>query len=575
MNPSIPASQLVNVIPGVLSAGGNALSLNAVFLTQDTSIPIGTVQAFATLEDVQDWFGPTSDEAVLAAVYFGGFLNSTSLPSVLYFAQYNPGAVAGYLRGGSLSGMTLAQLQALSGSLTIAVDGETVISAPINLAGATSFSNAAALIQAGLQTAGGIFDGTGTIDDGTPPGAGTVLTITAVASGALHVGDVISGNTITAGTTVLAQVSGTPGGVGVYTVDTAQEVASGAVQVTSAATVTYDSLRAAFKVTSPTTGVDSSVGFATNTLAAGLKLTSATGAVQSDGAAAATAAGVLAGVVAVNQNWATFMTVWEPDLDDKLAFAAWVQTTNQRYAYIAWDSDEAPTVGDAPDSFGAQVKAAEDNGVFVLFDSDGKKAAFVCGVTASIDFTQTDGRITYAFKAQAGLTADVTDATVANNLLANGYNFYGAYATANQQFTNLQNGAIAGAWRWLDPYINQIWLNAALQLAYMVFFSNARSVPYNAQGYSMLRTVALDPIRAALNAGVIRAGITLSSAQRAQLNTAAGLDIASTVEQQGWFLLIQDATPEVRAARGSPPMIFWYTDGGSIQKIELASINVQ
>jgi hypothetical protein len=566
---------LVNVIPGVLGAGGNTLSLNAVFLTQDTSIPLGTVKAFATLADVQDWFGPNSTEAALAAVYFSGWTGATSLPGVLYFAQYNDADVPAYLRGGSLSGMTLAQLQALSGNLIVAVDGETVTSAAINLAGATSFSNAAALIEAGLQTAGGIFNGTGTIDDGAGS-AGTVLNISAVAAGTLHVGDVISGGSITAGTTVLAQVSGTPGGVGVYTVDISQDYnPGGAVQVTSDVDVSYDALRSAFVITSGVDGDASTMGFATGTLSASLKLTSATGAVLSQGADTTTPAATMADIVAITQNWATFMTTWEPDLAGKLDFAAWVQTANQRYAYIAWDSDEAPLSGDAPDSFGAQVKAAEDDGVFVIWDTDGQKAAFVCGITASIDFAATNGRTTFAYKTLAGLTPDITSASVAGNLLANGYNFYGAYATANQQFNTLQNGAIAGAWNWFDPYINQIWLNAALQLAFMDFLTTINSVPYNADGYAMLRNVAQGPINAALNFGAIRVGVPLTPTQRAQVNSAAGLDIATTLQNVGWYLLIQPADGPTRAARESPPMTLWYMDGGAIQKIELASIDVQ
>lgn len=572
---SIPASQLVNVVPGVLGAGGNPLSLNSVFLTEDASIPIGTVKAFATLADVQAWFGASSVEAQLAAVYFAGFTGATVLPGQLYFTQFNTVAVAGYMRGGSLTGMTLAQLQALSGGLTLSVDGETVISAAINLSGATSFSNAAALIQAGLRTTGGVFTGTGTIDDGLG-GAGTVLTIATVSAGAVHVGDVVAGAGVTANTKVTAQVSGTPGGVGVYTVDTSQLVTPAeALTISSGVSVNYDSLRNAFEVVSPTTGALSSVGFATGTLSAGLKFTSATGAVRSAGAAIATAAGTLASIVAVTQNWALFMTTWEPNLAGKEAFAAWVQTANQRYAYVAWDSDVTPLAGDAPGSFGAIVKAAADDGVFVIWDTDGKKAAFVCGITASIDFTQAEGRVTYAFKGQAGLTADVTDATTANNLLANGYNFYGAYATANDQFVNLQNGSVAGPWQWFDPYVNQIWLNNALQLAYMVFLTQARSVPYNAQGYSQLRAVALDPINAALLFGAIRPGVVLSSSQRAQVNSAAGVQIAPTLEQIGWYLQILPADALTRAARGSPPMTLWYTDGGSIQRINLASIDIE
>lgn len=66
---------------------------------------------------------------------------------------------------------------------------------------------------------------TGTIDDGTPPGAGTVLTVSAVASGTIYLGMELTGTGVTAGTRVTDFGTGT-GGVGTYTVSVSQEVAS-------------------------------------------------------------------------------------------------------------------------------------------------------------------------------------------------------------------------------------------------------------------------------------------------------------------------------------------------------------
>lgn len=66
---------------------------------------------------------------------------------------------------------------------------------------------------------------TGTINNGASA-AGTVLTVTAVASGRILIGQTLAGTGITANTKVLAQVSGTAGGTGVYTVDISQLVAS-------------------------------------------------------------------------------------------------------------------------------------------------------------------------------------------------------------------------------------------------------------------------------------------------------------------------------------------------------------
>jgi hypothetical protein len=91
-------------------------------------------------------------------------------------------------------------------------------------------------IKAGSHTA--VF--TGTINDGTPPGAGTVLTVSAVTSGPILVGMTITGTGITAGTRIVAQVSGTTGGTGVYTVSTSQEVGSITINGSRASKILFD-----------------------------------------------------------------------------------------------------------------------------------------------------------------------------------------------------------------------------------------------------------------------------------------------------------------------------------------------
>lgn len=64
--------------------------------------------------------------------------------------------------------------------------------------------------------------GTGTIDDGAGS-AGTTFTVATLTAGKIRVGDTLVGAGITANTKVASQVSGDPGGVGVYTVDTSQD----------------------------------------------------------------------------------------------------------------------------------------------------------------------------------------------------------------------------------------------------------------------------------------------------------------------------------------------------------------
>jgi hypothetical protein len=279
-------------------------------------------------------------------------------------------------------------------------------------------------------------------------------------------------------------------------------------------------------------------------------------------------------VVSATQNWATFMTITEQIDSVKLGFAAWVNAQNQRYVYVAQDSNVLAIQANQPTTFGALV--ANDTGVCPVFDtSGGSLAAFVCGTAASIDFTETDGRVDFAFKGNSQLVPQITDATLANNLTGNGYNFYAAYATAAQGFQEYQPGSVSGTWKWLDSYVNQIYMNSQFQLALMVLLANVKSLPYTAAGYNQIRAALLAPITQALNFGAIRSGVSLTASQAASVNAAAGVAIDQTLQNVGWYLQILPASGQVRANRTSPPMTFWYTDGGSIHRLNLASIEIQ
>lgn len=603
MSPSIPASKFVNSVPSVLSPGGNPLSLNSVFGTADESVPIGTVKSFPDVTSVENWFGAQSPEADLAGRYFNGYSIGTSLPSTLYFAQYNESAVAAYLRSGSMANVSLATLQGFTGSLSVVVDGHALTSAAINLAAATSFPNAAVLIQAGLQNVGNSWSGTVTTV------VGTGLTIDTTVSGILHVGDAIVAAGIPGGTTIASFGSYTPGaGSGTVVLSAAATAAAGPIAgtVTLDPTVTYDTQRAGFVITSPSTGDTSTIAFATtSTFSTNLKLTQAAGAALSQGSDPADPTDFLNGVVAVTQNWATFTTVFEADVDTAFGFATWISTASpagqERFAYIQWDSDTANATGANPTGFGARVTAAALNGSSPNYDpgtrtdidpetglpvvttwTPGELAAFVCGFVASLDFDTTQGRATAAFKSQSGVQAGVNDATQAATLAGtpygsggNGYNFYGAVATANEEDTFYVPGSMPGAWKWLDPYINQIAMNSDFQLALLTLERQVPSIPYNTTGTNLVRSGLQDPIDKYLNFGAIQGGVSLSASQAQQVNVAAGVKIDGVLSTVGYYLQILAATPQVRGLRGSPPMKFWYTDGGSIQSLLLASIDVQ
>jgi hypothetical protein len=498
MPASIPASRIVNVLPNVITAGGSGLDLVGLILTTSAQLPIGVILSLATAADVSAYFGPSAQETALATTYFAGYDGSTIKPAKLMFYRYASTAQAAFLRGGSVAGLTLAQLQALSGTLTINVTGSNKTSSAINLSAATSFSNAATIIQAAF----------------TSPGF----------------------------------------------------------------TVAYDSISGGFVFTHGTTGAAATLSFATGTLSAGLKLTAVTGAVLSPGADVAAPGTAMDAVIALSQDFVSFTTTWKPVDADKLLFAARVSGKNNRFAYVPWDDNAAATNNGDTTSFGPQNKAAGYNSVAAIYDpaNGANIAAGVMGYIASLDFKARNGRATMAFRNATGqVVAGVTNQTVGDNLNANGYNFVGLYATANSQFTFLYNGQISGKFAWLDSWACQVWLNNGFQLALMNLLTQVGQVPYNSEGYALIEQAMMDMVNQALYFGAIRAGVTLSSLQKAQINNAAGAIVADVVQQRGWYIKVADAPPDVRAARGSPPIYFWYTDGGSVHQITLSSVLVQ
>lgn len=494
---TISASSIVKITPSVLAAGGNALDMNGVFLDASSRVPFGQVLAFTSATAVGAYFGFNSTEAALANSYFLGFNNSNVKPGNVLFMQYATANIPAYLRGGAITGMKITDLQALSGVLSLTVDGVTKTTGTINLALANSFTGAAAIINTAL----------------TATGAGAPI-------------------------------------------------------------ATYDAISGALVLTSSTTGVNSTITAATGTLADVLKLSTAQGAIVSLGAVADTPATAMARLQTQTTNWSTFMTMWEPTQNDKLAFATWTNSMNNDYLYVCWDTDISATQANNLSSTGQLIKTSQYSGTMMIY-KDVAVAAFAMGYVASIDFTELNGRATAAFKGQTGLTPTVTDATTAANLIGNGYNYYGAYATANDQFNFLYPGSVSGPYDWADSYIDEIWMSNQFQLALMVLLTSVKSIPYNDQGYAMIKAACMDVINQAVTFGAVRIGVPLSSLQAAQVNSDAGVQIDDLLSQRGWYLQVRPALPQVRAARGSPPCTFWYMDGQSVQQINLATVQLQ
>lgn len=491
---AIPLTKDVQINPGVLAAGGNAVDLNGLILTQSTYAPVGNVATFSTKEDVAKYFGSGSDEYAMAAIYFSGYDNSTKNPGKLLFAQYNDAPVAAWLRSGSMAAVTLDQLKLLSGILKLNVDGVEVTSTNITLSAVTSFAQAAEVIETAI------------------------------------------GNKVT---------------------------------------VEFDTTQKAFIITSATEGSTSTITFATGTIADGLKLTAATGAVISQGAVAQNPTDFFLAVRDKSQDWAVFTTAFEATNGLHIALAGWANAENYRFAYVAHTTQASALVSGSTDTIAYQLLTVNGYANVLPVYGTSLHAASALGYAAALDFERREGRVPFKFRSVSGLTANVTSSSDYDALIANGYNFYGAYTANNYSTQYWADGAISGDFKWFDSFCFQIWLNANLMQDAIITMKSNRSIPYNARGKAIIEAGFADTINQGVVFGGIRTGVTLSGAQQSEILNAVGSDIAASLLAKGWYLYIADATPAQRADRTSPSMTLWYCDGGCVQKITLASIEVQ
>lgn len=334
-----------------------------------------------------------------------------------------------------------------------------------------------------------------------------------------------------------------------------------------------------FEVTTIDLGAGPSVtiSFASGAVGEALLMTEDAGARIDRGRSELTPAQLMTYALNLTQNFGVITHVREQDRATKEAFAEWNTLQNSRFAYIAQDTAGSALEANNAASFGAWLKDTEQNGTTPYYGTLQQVAA-LCGGIAAIDFKRTNGRRNIMFMKQSGLPATVTDEDDYTALMSNGYTFYASFATANDEFRFTTNGAVSGAFKWLDNYVNQIYLNAQFQLALMTMLTSYGFISYNETGKAIHRAALLDPIREMVNFGAIvplTDPAALSEQQKSIINTQAGYDVTPSLLATGWAIDIKTPDAQTRGLRGSFPLTFWYTDGGSVQQVNLASINVQ
>lgn len=186
---AIPASQIVQITPRIIRAGGNELSISGLLLTDNANAPFPALLSFTSSADVGSYFGTDSVEYKLANKYFLGYDNSFKKPDILYIARRAKTALSAMLIG-SVINTTMDKLKAVTdGSMSIQLNDTVETVEGLDFSDTDTFSDVANKVQEKLAalvqgtTCTYSSDGRFKITIGTSGKAGKVLTATKAADG--------------------------------------------------------------------------------------------------------------------------------------------------------------------------------------------------------------------------------------------------------------------------------------------------------------------------------------------------------------------------------------------------------
>lgn len=256
--------------------------------------------------------------------------------------------------------------------------------------------------------------------------------------------------------------------------------------------------------------------------------------------------------------------------------ATWVGTQGDQIWAPLTDSAAIVSSGAV---FGPWLQTQNLDGVTAIYDNTTYTAALALAWMGCLNFSSTRGRQTLAFIEDITelVTPQVTDGNTASALTAAGYTFYGTYGNGFSSGPMMANGNVSGRFMWADSFVNQIWLNGAIQLDLVNTFKNYGNIPFNVEGDTIAEASISETLSEFIAFGGANIGVQLTPAQTMEINLAAGNNTAAqAVMTQGYYFQpnISTATGANRQARIAPNAKLWYADGQSVQSININSVDV-
>lgn len=299
--------------------------------------------------------------------------------------------------------------------------------------------------------------------------------------------------------------------------------------------VSYDAVSGEFRITGAAT---SAAAASVNASGAGTDLgtllnLNGAGSVASPGVSAQTP---LAAFLAAEQISDSFGSATFSDesvtLEQIVDLAAYVAAQNVKYQLYVSVSRASY------ESWAAALLSTPSVGLILNATAGEYKEALPMAIMAATDYSRRNATVNFMFR-QGALTGDVVNDAESRVLDAARVNYYGVTASAGQRISFFQRGYLmGGATAPLDMNVhaNEQWFKAFLSSALLSLEISSGSIPANNDGRGLILAQLSEGITRAKFNGTIRAGKTLTAAQKIAVTQLTGDELAwQDVQTNGYW----------------------------------------
>lgn len=331
------------------------------------------------------------------------------------------------------------------------------------------------------------------------------------------------------------------------------------------ATVAYNATYSRFEVTSATSGLTSSVSFASDpdgytALSALLGLTAAAGAKTIAGVdAESLLSGVSTLTALSNDFYGVALAYANPAKADVEAVADFIEGVGSRRFFVA-TTQESEALDPASTTDLAYVLANKKlTHTAVQYSSSSPYAGVsLFARMASVDFTAQNSTISLMFKSEPGVAAETLTESQAAALAAKNCNVFINYSNST---AIIQNGTVCSG-GFIDTTVGLDWLQNALQTAvFNLLYQSTTKIPQTDAGVNMIVSTVSAVMDQAANNLLIAPGVWQGSPIGA-LNTGQTLSTGYYV----YAPKVSSQSAADRAARKSPTLQVAAKLGGAIHE---------